>query len=86
MIDAIAVRQIASTSKAGAADAGDMLADSIVNMINQETTDIGESTFFHLELYKLCETEAPDIERYVLPVEAICRTVPGDLDFIYFHL
>jgi hypothetical protein len=41
-IAAIAVRQTASTSKAGAADAGDMLADSIVNMINRETKGIGE--------------------------------------------
>ena len=43
-IDAIAVRQIASTPKADAADAGDMLADTIVNMINRETKGIGEST------------------------------------------
>jgi len=43
MIDAIAVRQIASTPKAGAADASDALADNIVNMINQETKGIFES-------------------------------------------
>jgi hypothetical protein len=35
IIDAIAVRQIASTSKAGAADASDMLANNIVNAIDR---------------------------------------------------
>jgi hypothetical protein len=42
MIDAIAVRQIASTSKAGAADAGETPADSMVNMINRQTKGMGE--------------------------------------------
>jgi hypothetical protein len=43
MIDAVAVRQIASTSKAGAAEAGDMLASNIVNAIDQKTKCIGDS-------------------------------------------
>jgi hypothetical protein len=34
---------------------------------------------FGPELYKLYETEAPDIDRYELLVKAICRTRPGDL-------
>jgi hypothetical protein len=40
IIDAIAVRQIASTSKAGAPDARDMLANNIVNVINQRMKGI----------------------------------------------
>jgi hypothetical protein len=35
MIDAIAVRQITLTSKAGAPDTRDMIANNIVNVINQ---------------------------------------------------
>jgi hypothetical protein len=60
IIDAIAVRQIASTSKAGAADARDMLANNIVNVINRKTKSIGKSLLypdrfstFSPELYKL---------------------------------
>jgi hypothetical protein len=79
IIDAIAVRQIASTSKDGAADA-DMLADNIVNVINLETKSIGvcplspdRSFTFCPELYKLYETEAPDIE----PDELIVKAIAG---------
>jgi hypothetical protein len=42
MIDAIAARQIASTSKAGVADACDMLANSIVDAINRKAKSMGE--------------------------------------------
>jgi hypothetical protein len=45
IIDAIAVRQIASTSKDDAAEAADMLADSIISVINREMKSIGVSTF-----------------------------------------
>ena len=53
IIDAIAVRQIASTSKVGAADASDILADNIVNVINLETKSIGcvatfSGSFLHI--------------------------------------
>ena len=69
-----------------------MLADNIVNVVNRETKSIGgcplspDRVFtFSPELYKLYETEAPDIDPYELLVKAICRTrPPGDL--IYFHL
>jgi hypothetical protein len=43
MMDAIAVRQIASALKAGAADAGDMLANNIVNAIDRKTKCMGQS-------------------------------------------
>jgi hypothetical protein len=46
IIDAIAVRQIASTSKAGAPDARDMLANNIVNVIHQRMKSIGIPPLF----------------------------------------
>src|ERR1700730_4447680 len=80
IIVAIAVRQIASTSKNGAADASDMLADNIVNAINRETKSMGDSPVFSRlflqirpKLSKLCETEAPDIGQYEPIARAICR-------------
>ena len=91
IIDAIAARQIASTSKDGAADASDMLADNIVNVINLETKSIGVCPLspdrfltFSPELYKLYETEAPDIESDELIVKAIARGPPGDLFLFSF--
>src|SRR6476646_5332542 len=90
-IDAIAVRQIASTSKDGAAGASDMLADNIVNVINLETKSIGVCPLspvrfltFSPELYKLYETDAPDIEPDELIVKAIARGPPGDLFLFSF--
>ena len=85
IIDAIAVRQIASTSKVGAADASDTLADNIVNVINLETKSIvvcplspDRSFTFCPDLYKLYETETPDIESDELIIKTIAPG-PGDL-------
>jgi hypothetical protein len=62
MMDAIAVRQIASTSKAGAADAGELLADSIENMINREKKGIGEFPFLPSEVNN-CSTLQQRVRR-----------------------
>ena len=90
IIDAIAVRQIASNSKDGAADASDMLADNIVNEINLETKSIGVCPLspdrfltFSPELYKLYETEAPDIQPDANR-KSNCTRPPGDLFLFSF--
>jgi hypothetical protein len=65
MIDAIAVRQIASTSKAGAAAAGNTPADSVVNMSNRCRRISFLPPFRHVQpdSYHLHQIAASDIDR-----------------------